>query len=133
MSCELLARWNPLGDLKMSGRRVALRLTAHSLKLIALPCLLAGCSAAQPSTAKVYRCEVVNAFSHDTNAFTQGLAYFDGKLYEGTGLNGRSSIRRVELASGKVLQQRDLPRRYFGEGSTLWGDKLIQLTWTSRT
>ena len=96
-------------------------------------CLLAGCSVAQPPPAKVYRCEVVNTFPHDTNAFTQGLAYCDGELYEGTGLNGRSSIRRVELATGTVLQQHDLPWRYFGEGITLWGDRLIQLTWTSRT
>lgn len=95
--------------------------------------LLAGCSAAPLPQAKVYRCEVVNTFPHDRNAFTQGLTYCDGELYEGTGLNGRSSIRRVELATGKVLQQHDLPWRYFGEGITVWGDKLIQLTWTSGT
>ena len=105
---------------------------AGFLRLGAL-CLLAGGCAAPPSTAKVHRCEVVNTFPHDTNAFTQGLAYCDGELYEGTGLNGRSSIRRVELATGTVLQQHDLPWRYFGEGITLWGDKLIQLTWTSKT
>jgi len=96
-------------------------------------CLLAGCSAGQVPSAKVYRCEVVSTFRHDTNAFTQGLAYCDGELYEGTGLNGCSSIRRVELATGKVLQQHDLPWRYFGEGITFWRDKLIQLTWTSGT
>jgi glutaminyl-peptide cyclotransferase len=96
-------------------------------------CLLAGCSAPQPPVAKVCRCEIVATFPHDTNAFTQGLAYCDGELYEGTGLNGRSSIRRVELATGKVLQQHDLPWRYFGEGITPWGDELLQLTWTSRT
>jgi glutamine cyclotransferase len=104
--------------------------TIHHLGAL---CLLAGCSATQSPSAKVYRCEVVNTFPHDTNAFTQGLAYYDGQLYEGTGLNGCSCIRRVELASGKVLQQHDLPWRYFGEGITLWGDKLVQLTWTSRT
>jgi glutamine cyclotransferase len=76
---------------------------------------------------------VVNAFPHDTGAFTQGLEYRDGELYEGTGLNGGSSIRRVELATGRVLQQHDLPWNCFGEGITLWQDKLIQLTWTSRT
>ena len=99
----------------------------------AILCLLAGCAAAKPPAAKVYRCEVVNAFPHDKNAFTQGLAFCDRELYEGTGLNGFSSIRRVELATGTVLQQHDLPWRYFGEGITLWGDKLIQLTWMSRT
>ncbi len=96
-------------------------------------CLLMGCSAAQPPRAKVYRCEVVNTYPHDTNAFTQGLAYADGRLYEGTGLNGRSSIRCVELDTGTVLRQHDLPGKYFGEGITPWGDTLIQLTWTSRT
>jgi len=96
-------------------------------------CLLAGCCTAQPSSASICRCEVVNTFPHDTNAFTQGFACCDGELYEGTGLNGHSSIRRVELATGRVLQQHDLPRSYFGEGITLWGDELIQLTWTSRT
>ena len=96
-------------------------------------CLLAGCCAAQPPRSKVYRCEVVNTFPHDRNAFTQGLSCCDGELYEGTGLNGCSSIRRVELATGTVLQRHDLSWRYFGEGITLWGDKLIQLTWTSRT
>jgi glutaminyl-peptide cyclotransferase len=101
--------------------------------LVGVLCLLAGCSAARPATAKVYRCEVVNSFPHDTNAFTQGLAYCDGELYEGTGLNGRSSIRLVELATGKVLRQHNLPSKYFGEGITLWEDKLIQLTWKTRT
>jgi glutamine cyclotransferase len=96
-------------------------------------CLLAGCSAAKSPAAKVHRCEVVNTFPHDTNAFTQGLAYGDGELYEGTGLNGCSSIRRVELATGKVLRQHHLPWKYFGEGITLWEDRLIQLTWKSRT
>lgn len=96
-------------------------------------CLLAGCSAARPPSATVCRCEVINAFPHDTSAFTQGLAYHDGYLYEGTGLNGRSSIRQVDLTTGRVCQRHDLPWRYFGEGITLWGDRLIQLTWTSNT
>jgi glutamine cyclotransferase len=95
-------------------------------------CLLSGCSTIRPPVAQVYRCTVVNAFPHDSHAFTEGLSYRDGELYESTGLNGHSSIRRVELATGKVLQQYDLPGKYFGEGLTLWGDELIQLTWTSR-
>ena len=94
---------------------------------------LEGGSAAQPNVAKVYRCEVVNVFPHDCSAFTQGLAFCDGELYEGTGLNGYSSIRRVELATGRVLQRHELPSKYFGEGITIWGDKLIQLTWISKT
>lgn len=62
-------------------------------------------------------------------AFTQGLIYIDGHLYESTGLNGKSSLRMVELATGRVLQQHDVPAEYFGEGLTDWGSSLIQLTW----
>jgi glutaminyl-peptide cyclotransferase len=108
---------------------VALR-KLWSARLVAM-CLLAGCSAGPPA-AQVYRCEVINTFPHDRGAFTQGLDYFEGQLYEGTGLNGRSTIRRVELATGKVLQQAALPWEYFGEGITLWQGKLIQLTWKSK-
>jgi glutaminyl-peptide cyclotransferase len=118
----------------LSEQRVASAVVLRGLHFawLGVLCLLAGC-ATRPPVAKVYRCEVVNIFPHDTNAFTQGLAYCDGQLYEGTGLSGCSSIRRVELETGRVLQQHNLPRQYFGEGITLWGDKLIQLTWTSRT
>lgn len=110
--------------------------STHRCSRFALPvalCLLGGCSAAQSPSAGIRRYEAVNAFPHDTNAFTQGLAYGDGELYEGTGLNGRSSVRRVELATGKVLRQHRLPWKYFGEGITLRGDRLIQLTWRSKT
>jgi len=75
--------------------------------------------------------EIVHTYPHDANAFTQGLIYADGHLYESTGLNGRSSLRMVELSTGNVLQEHDLPREYFGEGLTDWGSTLIQLTWTS--
>ena len=74
---------------------------------------------------------VVHTYPHDPNAFTQGLIYVDGHLYESTGLNGRSSLRLVDLASGNVLQKHDLPAEYFGEGLTDWGSTLIQLTWIS--
>lgn len=113
------------------GAKISLQQTG--LVALGAACLVAGCSDAQPSGAKSYRCEVVDAFPHDTGAFTQGLAFHDGELYESTGLNGRSSIRRVDLKTGTVLQKHDLPWKYFGEGITIWGDKLIQLTWTSKT
>jgi glutaminyl-peptide cyclotransferase len=74
---------------------------------------------------------IVRSFPHDRDAFTQGLQYVDGVLYEGTGLNGRSSIRRVRLDTGEVLQKRDIPEQYFGEGITIWKSELIQLTWQS--
>jgi glutamine cyclotransferase len=75
--------------------------------------------------------ELVNTFSHDPNAFTQGLVFEDGFLYEGTGLNGRSELRKVELETGKILQVRKLPDEYFGEGITILGDRIIQLTFQS--
>lgn len=75
--------------------------------------------------------QVVHTYPHDAHAFTQGLIYLDGHLYESTGLNGRSSFRLVDLATGSVLQKHDLPPDIFGEGLTDWGSTLIQLTWTS--
>jgi len=79
----------------------------------------------------VYGYRLVRAYPHDADAFTQGLQYVDGVFYEGTGLNGRSSIRKVELETGKVLQKRDLPSEHFGEGITVWKNDLIELTWQS--
>jgi glutamine cyclotransferase len=75
--------------------------------------------------------QIVRAYPHDPAAFTQGLQFLRGALYEGTGLNGRSSIRRVELETGKVLQKHDVPMQYFGEGITLFKSDLIELTWQS--
>ncbi len=73
--------------------------------------------------------QVVHVYPHDPNAFTQGLIYVDGHLYESTGLYGRSSIRMVDLATGRVVQKYDVPTEYFGEGLTDWGSTLVQLTW----
>jgi len=75
--------------------------------------------------------EIVHTYPHDATAFTQGLIYVEGHLYESTGLNGRSSLRMVDLPTGNVLQKHDLPAEYFGEGLTDWESSLIQLTWTS--
>jgi glutaminyl-peptide cyclotransferase len=72
---------------------------------------------------------VIHIYPHDPHAFTQGLVYVDGHLYESTGGNGKSSIRMVNLSTGEVLQHYDLLPQYFGEGLTVWGSTLIQLTW----
>lgn len=80
---------------------------------------------------QLYTYSVVNVFPHAGDAYTQGLVYEDGFLYEGTGLHGRSSLRKVELETGKVLQRYDLPTAFFGEGITIRGDSIYQLTWTS--
>jgi len=74
---------------------------------------------------------VVASYPHDSDAFTQGLIFRDGMLYESTGLNGRSSLRRVSLETGEVLQKREVARRYFAEGLAEHGGELFQLTWES--
>ena len=85
----------------------------------------------EPRLLPVFGYRVVRAYPHDPKAFTQGLQYVDGFLYEGTGLNGSSSIRKVKLETGEVVQRRDVARAYFGEGITVWKTDLIQLTWQS--
>jgi glutamine cyclotransferase len=81
--------------------------------------------------ATVSRGRVVHVYPHDPEAFTQGLVYLDGFLYEGTGLNGRSSIRKVRLENGEVLQIQPLDQQYFGEGIAVLGDTIYELTWQS--
>ncbi|MBC8263222.1 MAG: glutaminyl-peptide cyclotransferase [Anaerolineales bacterium] len=82
-------------------------------------------------TARTFTYKVVNVYPHDRDAFTQGLVFESGALYEGTGLRGRSSLRRVELETGHVLQMRKLPDQLFGEGITVFGERIVQLTWQS--
>lgn len=90
-------------------------------------------SAATSSAVPVLAYDIVRSHPHDPAAFTQGLQLVDGDLYEGTGLHGRSTLRRVELRSGRVLQQAALEPRYFGEGITVLDDRIVQLTWQSGT
>jgi len=99
--------------------------------LVALVLLLLPACSAHDATPW-YTCQVVNTFPHDRGAFTQGLVWEDGFLYEGTGLNGNSSIRKVDLETGTVLKRHFLPGQYFGEGLTIFQDRIIQLTWRSR-
>ena len=80
-----------------------------------------------------YRYEVVNIFPHDPAAFTQGLVYLDDLFYEGTGRYGQSSLRKVDPATGSVLQQHDLTEEFFGEGIAVVGENIYQLTWKNGT
>lgn len=105
-----------------SGRRVLL----VALASLAAPPLA---RAATP----VQGFKVVKTYPHDPDAFTQGLFFHDGFLYEGTGLRGRSSIRKVEIETGRVVQAVELPAEFFGEGITQWGDRLIGITWQEQT
>lgn len=90
---------------------------------------LAQLSRVRDSRLPVYGIKVVREFPHDPGAFTQGLTFSHRYLYESTGLEAKSSIRQVELETGKVIKIKPLPATLFGEGSTVWGDKLIVLTW----
>lgn len=102
------------------GRRFALFLAL----------LLAACSSQLPYRAVG---EVVTSYPHDPHAFTQGLAFDGSTLFESTGLYGHSSLRRVDLESGRVERLRSLPQEYFGEGLAIVGDDIVQLTWRSGT
>lgn len=96
-----------------------------------------GASAQDPgqsdrSSAPFYGYRIVGTYPHDPGAFTQGLIYHDGFLYESTGLHGASSMRKVDLGTGEILKRYDLLEKYFGEGITFCGDHLIQLTYQSK-
>ncbi|MGO9137011.1 MAG: glutaminyl-peptide cyclotransferase [Syntrophales bacterium] len=81
----------------------------------------------------LHNIRVVNVYPHDPDAFTQGLVFYNGYIYEGTGISGQSSIRKVELKTGRVLKSQSLAAEYFGEGITICRNRLIQLTWQSHT
>jgi glutamine cyclotransferase len=101
-----------------------------------VPLLIVACSPfltgqAFPKAAPEYTFAVVRVFPHDPTAYTQGLTYRDGFLYEGTGRNGQSSLRKVRLETGEVIQHVDLGREFFGEGITIIKGRIFQLTWKS--
>lgn len=91
-----------------------------------------GSDSSSEAAPAIYGYEIINTFEHDTSAFTQGLAWDNGLLYEGTGLPGQSTLRKVELETGKVLKKYELPDKYFAEGITVFKDKIIQLTYRTR-
>src|SRR5271168_1692302 len=93
-------------------------------------CVLA-CGPATPQTPQ-YGCQVVHVYPHDRAAFTQGLEFRAGFLYEGTGLEGQSTLRKVKLETGKVEQQISLAPEFFGEGITVVNQQIVQLTWRSQ-
>lgn len=107
------------------------------IMIAALLTLLVASLAPAPSATKseipVYSYEIKRSYPHDPDAFTQGLFFRDGLLYESTGLEGRSTIRKVRYQDGKVLQSALLPSSQFGEGSTDWGKEIISITWRNQT
>lgn len=101
------------------------------IKLFLLLSLLFAGAMAQGEVT-TYSFKVVGSYPHDPKAFTQGLVYYKGFLYEGTGLNGSSELRKVELKTGKVLQRKALADKYFGEGIVLFEGKIYQITWKNK-
>lgn len=89
-------------------------------------------STSSDSQVPISTYKIINTFKHDPKAFTQGLIFHKGFLYESTGGNGTSSLRKVEIETGKVLQKIDLERKYFGEGLTVLNGKAYQLTWRDK-
>jgi glutaminyl-peptide cyclotransferase len=101
------------------------------LKPFRLFLILVLLSACAEAAVPVYDVKVIRTFPHDTNAFTQGLLIHDGYLYEGTGRLGQSSLSRINLEDGTVLQRKQLGRNYFGEGIAIVDQRIYQLTWQS--
>jgi glutamine cyclotransferase len=103
------------------------------IKILILAIVLTAC-ACGPSQRPVieYGYEVVHTYPHDPAAFTEGLFYLDGFLYESTGMEGQSSVRKVRLETGEVVQRHDLPAQYFGEGIINWKQRLLQLTYKTQ-
>lgn len=100
-------------------------------RLIALFCLFA-CISCADAKVREYTVKVIKEYPHDSEAYTQGLFFHDGIFYESTGQYGQSSMRIVDLATGKVQRKLDFARKYFGEGSVILGDNLYILTWTNK-
>ena len=101
-----------------------MRSSCHRFALIflcALACAVAG--------AQGYK--IIHTYPHDPHAFTQGLLFLDGHLYESTGEYGESSLRMVDLETGRILQEQPVAKEYFAEGLAAWNSTLVQLTWTS--
>ncbi len=82
---------------------------------------------------ELFECKIIKTYPHDKKAYTQGLIYENGIMYEGTGQKGESLLKKVNFENGKVISELSLPAQYFGEGITIFKDRIIQLTWTSRT
>ena len=118
-------------NMRMPGSRLVLATLALAACGQAAPTAPANAPTAQatPGHAPIWGFRIVATYPHDPRAFTQGLLFLDGDLYESTGQIGRSTIRRVRLEDGEVLQSVDIPEGLFGEGLVNWGDQLISITW----
>jgi glutamine cyclotransferase len=114
----------------MWWRRISILVVALVLGLFALFLVSVYTKPVSP-TALHYSYRIVNVYPHDTDAFTEGLVFDGGSLYESTGLHGNSALRHVDLETGEILQLHSLQPQYFGEGIAVVGEKIVQLTWQS--
>ena len=90
------------------------------------------CAACGEKAVKEYKVEVIQTYPHDTESYTQGLFFHEGQMYESTGMRGKSTFRKVDMATGKPLRRLDFDKAYFVEGSVMWKDNLYILTWESK-
>jgi glutaminyl-peptide cyclotransferase len=103
-----------------------------AIRRVAFAGLTIACAMASRAATPIYDAEVVHTYPHDASAFTEGLFYLNGFLYESTGLEEHSTIRKVRLETGEVVQQIDIPKQYFGEGIVNWRGHLVSLTWKTQ-
>ena len=115
---------------RLAGIAGALGMAVAGMAVLGLAVL--GQTSAPVAAAPVYGYRVVHVYPHDPAAFTQGLEYRGGFLYEGTGLNGQSRLRKVDLETGKVLQETRLAPQFFGEGITVINQRIVELTWQAQ-
>jgi glutaminyl-peptide cyclotransferase len=127
--------FSQVGEISYAGRAMSRPLPRCWLIVTFLFTSAIAFAACKPAThpAAIYGYKVIHTFPHDPNAFTQGLVYVGGMLYESTGEYGHSSLRSMDLQTGRVLQEHDLPANLFGEGLAAWASNLIQLTWLAHT
>lgn len=118
----------------LTTRRMLLVVSVVGIAVLAaLIARLRSSTAEEQASVTRYDYEIINVYPHDPNAFTEGLLFREGFLFESTGLNGHSTLRKVRLETGEIVDQRIVDSPYFAEGLTDWGDSLVQLTWRSGT
>src|SRR6202045_177310 len=110
-----------------------MRALIRLVPVILIACCTLSAATLVQAAVPIYDYEVVHVYPHDPEAFTEGLFYLNGFLYESTGLEGHSSVRKERLETGEAVQKLDLPREYFGEGIINWKNQLIQLTYKAET
>ncbi len=105
---------------------------ARYISMIAAVLMLCPLCACAQTKCENYEAKVIRKYPHDTGAYTQGLFFWNGSLYESTGQNGKSSLRKVDLQTGRPYAKKDFNKKYFGEGSCVVDGRLYMLTWTNR-